>query len=193
MPAYPNLTFTTGASWQKVARGYDQIVEAQIANADLKALAGNLTAGKSTREQKAAAIVAYLNREIRYTGVEFGDAAVVPRPPAETLNRKYGDCKVKAALLVALLRSAGIPSYVALLSVGSSQDVLPDLPGAGMFNHAIVFVPRPPDLWVDATDEYARLGQLPTDDQNRYALIARPETEGLVRIPGSTSADNKII
>jgi transglutaminase-like putative cysteine protease len=83
VPAYPNMTFTTGASWQKVAQGYDQIVETQIAIGDVKALVAKLTAGKATREQKAAAIVAYLNRDIRYTGVEFGDAAVVGRalPP----------------------------------------------------------------------------------------------------------------
>jgi transglutaminase-like putative cysteine protease len=41
---------------------------------------------------------------VRYTGVEFGEAAIVPRKPSETLERRFGDCKDKAPLLVAMLR-----------------------------------------------------------------------------------------
>ena len=83
----------------------------------------------------------YLDREVRYTGIEFGEAAIVPHDPAEMLSHKYGDCKDKATLLVTMLRAAGIPAYVALLNVGSRMDVPADLPGMGLFDHAIVFVP----------------------------------------------------
>ena len=193
VPAYPNITFSTGNSWQDLAAEYGKIVDRQIASADLKPLVARLIAGKNSRDEKTAAILQYLDREVRYTGVEFGDAAVVPRSPKETLTRKYGDCKDKAALLVALLRTANIPSYIALLNAGQRQDVAPDLPGMGMFDHAIVFVPGPPDLWIDATDEYARLGELPVSDQERLALIARPATTALLRTPATSSADNSLL
>jgi hypothetical protein len=39
----------------------------------------------------------------------------------------------------------------------------------GLFDHAIVYVPGNQDLWIDPTDEYARLGQLP--DPNRETPI----------------------
>ena len=39
---------------------------------------------------------------VRYTGVEFGQAAIVPTEPREVISRHYGDCKDKATLLVAL-------------------------------------------------------------------------------------------
>jgi transglutaminase-like putative cysteine protease len=192
VPAYPNVTFSTGNSWQDLASEYGKIVDRQVAAADLKSLVTKLIAGKNSRDEKTAAILQYLDREVRYTGVEFGDAAVIPRSPAETLTRKYGDCKDKAVLLVAMLRTANIPSYIALLNAGQRQDVAPDLPGMGMFDHAIVFVPGPPDLWIDATDEYARLGELPVSDQERLALIARPATTVLLRTPTS-SADNSLV
>src|SRR5271166_548093 len=140
VPAYPSVVFSTGISWQQVADEYGEIVDRQIASADLRPLVTKLTAGKNARDDKASAILQYLSREIRYTGVEFGNATVVPRSPAETLTRKYGDCKDKASLLVAMLRSAGIPAYLALLKADGEEDVFPDLPGMGMFNHAIVFV-----------------------------------------------------
>jgi len=174
VPAYPNVAFSTGNSWQQVAEEYGKIVDKQIAPADLKSVVARLIAGKNSRDQKTAAILQYLDREVRYTGVEFGDAAVVPHSPTETLSRKYGDCKDKAVLLVAMLRVANIPAYIALLNVGTRLDMPLDLPGMGMFDHAIVFVPGPPDLWIDATDEYARLGQLPVSDQERLALVTRP-------------------
>jgi len=62
----------------------------------------------------------------------------------------------------------------------------------GMFDHAIVYVPGSPDLWIDATDEYARLGEVPNVDQGRLALIARPGSDALVQTPAASSADNAL-
>jgi transglutaminase-like putative cysteine protease/tetratricopeptide (TPR) repeat protein len=190
---YPNVVFSTADSWQKIAAEYGKIVDTQVASSDVKPLVQKLIAGKESRESKASAVLQYLDREVRYTGVEFGDAAITPRTPAETLKRKYGDCKDKAALLVAMLRAAGIPSYVALLNAGARQDVSAEIPGMGLFDHAIVFVPGSPELWIDATDERARLGQLPSADQGRFALIARGETSSVVRIPETSSSENLLV
>jgi transglutaminase-like putative cysteine protease len=192
VPAFANITFSTGSSWQSVAEQYSQIVDKQI-SADLNSLVASLIAGRRSRDEKAAAILQYVSREVRYTGVEFGDAAVVPRSPTETLTRKYGDCKDKASLLVALFRAAKIPAYIALLNVGSREDIAVDRPGMGMFDHAIVYAPGSPNLWIDATDDYARLGQLPASDQDRLALITRPSTTELIRTPQSSSVDNLLI
>jgi hypothetical protein len=92
-----------------------------------------------------------------------------------------------------MLRAAGIPAYVALLNAGSRLDVPANLPGMGLFDHAIVYVPGKPALWIDATDQYARLGQLPINDQGRHALIARPESTSLTVTPESTSRDNVLL
>jgi len=191
-PAFPQVTFSTAASWQKVAENYGKIVDEQIQKGNAAELAAQLTKGKNTAEEKLAAIVQYLSREVRYTGVEFDESSIVPHPPTETLKKKYGDCKDKSTLLVALARSAGIPAYVALLRVGRREDVVADLPGMGMFDHAIVYVPGNPTRWIDATDAHARLGQLPWGDQGRLSLIARAESTALVHTPESTSQDNRL-
>ncbi len=192
LPAYPSVTFSSGDSWRQVAEEYGKIVD-KIAGADLKSLVGQLIAGKVSRDEKAGAILAYLDREVRYTGVEFGETALVPHSPSETLARKYGDCKDKATLLVAMLRVANMPAYIALLNAGSREDVAPDLPGMGMFDHAIVYIPGSPDLWIDATDEYARLGEIPNGDQGRLSLIARPGSDSLLHTPVASSANNALI
>ena len=191
--AFPSLLFSTGTSWHQVAEEYVKVVGQQLSGDDLRTLTSKLIAGKNSRDEKAAAILQYLGKEVRYTGVEFGESNVVPRTPSETLTRKYGDCKDKSLLLVAMLRAAKIPAYVALLNAGNREDVADDLPGMGLFDHAIVYVPGSPELWIDATDEYARLGQLPDADQDRFALVARAGTESLVRTPATSSVDNILI
>ncbi len=189
----PGVTFATGNDWQSVASDYAAIVDKQIAGADLKAEVARITRGKATREEKIGALLEFLSKEIRYTGVEFGEASIVPHSPAETLRHKYGDCKDKSSLMVAMLRVAEIPSYVALLKVGSRQEVSAKLPGMGMFDHAIVYVPGDPEYWLDVTDEYARLGQVPSADQGKLALVARSESKELARVPESSSVGNLVL
>jgi tetratricopeptide (TPR) repeat protein len=194
---FPEIDFSTGKSWQSVSADYAKIVDSHAGPAAVQAIVDKLIEGKKTVPEKEAEILDYLDREVRYTGIEFGEAAIVPHDPAETLTHKYGDCKDKATLLVAMLRAAGIPANVALLNAGSRMDVPAHLPGMGIFDHAIVYVPADPSnkttgLWIDATATYARLGQLPSGDQGRLALIAGPETTALVKIPESSSNDNAL-
>jgi transglutaminase-like putative cysteine protease/Flp pilus assembly protein TadD len=190
---YPTILFSVGTTWQRMAEGYGQIVEGVLQAAQVKPLAEKLIRGKSSPKDKEQAILEFLDKEIRYTGIEFAENTIIPHPTAETLSRKYGDCKDKALLLVALLRAAKVPAYMALLNTGRAAGVLPDLPGMGMFDHAIVYVPGDPDRWIDPTDKYERVGQLPIDDQGRSALIVRTGTQALVRTPEDSSQANVLL
>ncbi|HET9864839.1 MAG TPA: DUF3857 domain-containing transglutaminase family protein, partial [Steroidobacteraceae bacterium] len=216
-PEWPAVEFSTGDSWQSVAAAYRDMTEGRIRIDDAKPLLGGLkstgrgaeTRGTAARNASAARgittagntsnyiarLVERLHREVRYTGVEFGAARLIPEYPSETLRRRFGDCKDKATLLVAALRASGIDAYLALLSAGDDQDVSPELPGLGMFDHAIVFVPGAgadgADLWIDATAEYTRVGTLPAQDAGRLALIVRPGEKELTRTPALRSADNR--
>jgi len=193
VPRWPHVAFSTGRTWQDVATRYAAVVDGQIHSADMRDLMNGVEVANKAQQEIAAALAVRLHREVRYTGVEFGEASLVPRTPAETLKRKYGDCKDKAALLVAMLRAAGIPAYMALLKTAPAEDAEPELPGLGDFDHAVVFAPGTPNLWIDPTDEFARVGSLPPGDQGRSALVVSPETTTLVRTPESRSADNRTI
>jgi len=99
------------------------------------------------------------------------------------LNLEYGDCKDQASLIVAMLRSAGIKAYVALLRVSPDVEIEETLPGFGGFDHAIVYIPGDKPVWIDSTPRFSRGGQLPTEDQGRLALIASSDSTSLQRIP----------
>ena len=187
--AIPYVAFSTGKSWQEIASGYSVLVDKQIAASSVKA--PNIPS--PNRRDVIAGILAEIQKNVRYAGVEIGESSIIPRTPSEVLAHKYGDCKDKATLLVAMLRQAGIPANVALLRAGADLDVGADLPGMGQFNHAIVLVDGPNPLWIDPTDEFARAGELPAMDQGRLALVASPKTTALITTPTTDSAANRSI
>ncbi|HYH09319.1 MAG TPA: DUF3857 domain-containing protein [Thermoanaerobaculia bacterium] len=188
------VAWSTGQSWQDVAKRYAIIVDEKIGDGSaVERLTRAAVGNAKDKREIAARLLAAVERDIRYAGVEFGEGSIVPRTPSETLKNKYGDCKDKATLLVAMLRKAGIPAHVALLRSGQGYDVESDLPGFGYFDHVIVVTDGPDPIWIDPTDEFARAGELPDSDQDRLALIAHPDTTSLTRTPVSDSKRNRLI
>lgn len=192
VPRFPHVVFSTGRAWIDVAARYAEIVDGRLRGADVSALLG--AAGPPLpRRERIEELLARVRKAVRYTGVELGQASLVPRAPAEILASGYGDCKDQATVLIALLRAAGIPAHVALLSAGPGEDVEASLPGIGQFDHAIVYVPGEPALWIDPTHPYARAGELPEGDQGRLALVASPATAALLRTPEAEAAANRTV
>ncbi|RKG65356.1 DUF3857 domain-containing protein [Corallococcus sp. CA054B] len=184
----PHVAFSTGRSWNEVARAYDAIVEQQLDGASLQGRARALAKGTKDRRVVAQRLLEEVRESVRYTGLEFGAAAIVPAPPKQVLARQYGDCKEMSTLLVGLLRGAGIPAHVAL--VRSGREDVPELPGMGFFNHAIVHVPGTPALWIDPTDPGAEAGMLAPELQGRHALVAAQDTQGLTVIDEAPPSAN---
>jgi tetratricopeptide (TPR) repeat protein/transglutaminase-like putative cysteine protease len=186
----PHVAFTTGRSWEEVARRYSDVVDARLKGSELAGIVGRVVPAGTPRPVAVRLLVAWLHQNVRYTGLEFGEAAIVPTQPDETLTRRYGDCKDLSLLLVGLLRAAGLEANVALLRT-QWFEVSPELPGLGEFDHAIVRVDGKEPIWIDATDPFSPPGRLPPPDEGRLALVASARTRGLVATPATRSTDNR--
>lgn len=187
--AFPFVAYTTVGSWSELAAAYGRLVDRQIATAPLPKQALERAGKRRDRREVVEALLAWVHESVRYTGVELGAAAIVPRPPTETLQRGFGDCKDLATLLVAALRQAGVPADVALLRADGDDPTI-EAPGLDQFDHVIVHVGGSPELWIDPTDEDAPATVLPAGDQGRLALVANASTRSLQRIPERTDAEN---
>lgn len=186
----PYVGVSTAASWEAVARAYRKLLDRRLTEGPV-GLPAELPRTPSI--ETITAITAWLHHQVRYTGIEFGEASYIPWPPAEVAKRGFGDCKDKAMLLVALLRQAGIRADLALLATAPGRDLDPDLPGMGVFDHAIVRARiGVRDIWIDATEDLTHPGQLPARDQGRRALVIADDTKGLSTTPSATPADNLI-
>ena len=177
----PQVVFSTGKSWSDVAAAYSSLVESHLDVDAVRPLVQKATGTETNRDKIVERLLALLRGQIRYTGVEFGKGAIVPRSSRETMARRYGDCKDQATLLVAMLRAAGVRAHVALLRTGRYGDVAPSLPGLGDFDHAIVYIPGDRPMWIDPSARCAPAGYLPLLDQDRWAMLASPETHELIR------------
>ncbi|WP_257458036.1 DUF3857 domain-containing protein [Archangium lipolyticum] len=190
---HPHVAFSTGRSWSEVASTYHRIVESKLAGQSLQTQARSLTKGLNPKDRRAVAqrLLEWVQGSVRYTGLEFGASAVVPTSPQDTLARQFGDCKDLSTLMVGLLRASGLPAHVAL--VRSGREDVPELPGMGFFNHAIVYVPGTPALWIDPTDPAAEVGGPVAGLEGRHALVAAPDTQGLTLIDEAPPADNAAV
>jgi len=186
--AQPEIVVSTVPNWQHAATWYSGVVEQQIG---IPSPRGDID--PTDRLKEIEAILADIQSKVRYTGVELGMAAYVPRTPAETLQRGYGDCKDKAVLLVNRLRSSGINAHIALVTPTPFAQVFPEAPGIEAFNHAIVYVPGKRALWIDPTSEFTPASHLPAADEGRLALVVDPKTTELVRTPESPASQNRVL
>jgi len=168
------LDISSLKSWDDFAIWYRRLARgSDIQDATVKAKADELAEGAKTRLDKIRRAYEFVSA-LRYVAIEFGVNGIRPRTPAVVLQNRYGDCKDKANLFIALLTNMGIDGQFVLLNRFSSTDI--DFP-SWQFNHAIAFVPKTPDagqpddLWLDTTDSTAPFPTLSPGDIGRNALV----------------------
>lgn len=75
---------------------------------------------------------------IRYVFVALDQAALTPADAEVTWARRFGDCKAKSVLLVALLHAMGIEARPVLVNAGGIDGLGDRLPDVALFNHVVV-------------------------------------------------------
>ncbi|WP_343527657.1 tetratricopeptide repeat protein [Sphingomonas sp.] len=87
---------------------------------------------------RAEAALALVQDRVRYVALQMGAGGYVPADAAESWSRRYGDCKGKTALLLALLHAMDISADAVAVNSGGGDGIDQRLPMAGLFNHVIV-------------------------------------------------------
>lgn len=87
---------------------------------------------------QAAAALRLVQDQVRYVALMMGEGALTPATADETWNRRFGDCKAKTALLLALLDGLGIEAHPAAVSIMDGDGMVDRLPRVGAFDHVLV-------------------------------------------------------
>ncbi len=187
----PTILISSFDSWDAIWGWWWELAREKLAvNDPIRQTVKELTRGKTTDEEKAAAIFQFCSRQIRYVAVEYGQGGYEPHACADIFSNKYGDCKDKAILLVAMLRVAGLKAYPVLIATKESYNLNPDFFSV-LFDHAVASVEVGQSLvFMDPTAETCAFGDLPPGDQDRRVLVIRDEGYRIMSTPRFPAAHN---
>jgi transglutaminase-like putative cysteine protease len=136
---------------------------------EVQKLANQITKGIVDPKDQARAVYNWVSKEIRYVAIYLGAGGVVPHYADEIIKNRYGDCKDKTTLLIALLNAKGIAASSADINSGNSYS-LPRLAVLGPFNHVITYLPQW-DIYLDPTAERAPFGVLPYNELDKPTVL----------------------
>lgn len=147
----PHLVYSNHPRWGDLATWYARHIAPRIrASRQVEDTARRLTEGVTDRLDRIARIYGFVTTDIDYVGLEFGEHRYRPFSADWVLNHKIGDCKDKAALMVALLEAVDIPARMVMVRTADRGTAVSELALLETFDHAIAYLPED-DLWLDGT------------------------------------------
>jgi len=165
-------------TWAQLARWYANLSAGRYAvNSTLESQLSERVKNTRTLEDSLRAVHRWVSQDFRYVSLSLGIGGYLPRLPAQVLETRYGDCKDKATLFIALARRMGVKANPVLLSSSGSADST--LPSMEQFDHMIAAIDRPQAsggrLYLDLTSELTPYGELPPAEEGSFALVVHDD------------------
>jgi len=183
---YPWVGYTTYESWDQIASEFGEVFWDKVqSDSAVTQLARDLTADCDGRDEKIEALFQYVSDEVNSVAIEVGLGRWIPTSATEVLERGYGDCKDKSALLLSLLAAVDIKGEAVLIGTSPGPQPRKDFPEFGAFDHALVYIPRwHGGSFCDPTLGNGCARQLPEADTGMAVLRISRDGEGrLDRVP----------
>lgn len=187
----PMLEATTFAEWGEVSRTMAPLFATSKAIAPGSPLDGEVKAIRVAERdptRRAARALRIVQDQVRYQAMGMNGGNYVPQPVETTWRTRYGDCKAKTLLLLAMLRALDIEAEPVLASSGMGGLVSQRLPAPGAFDHVLVRATIDgKTLWLDGTGGGTRLADL--SDTPPFMTVLPVRIEGAGLIPLAMHAD----
>lgn len=185
------LHVSTIENWQELSSWYWKLSQPHLRHTTTEMTNQVAALSRATRGETMRAIYDYVAKEIRYMGLTMEDKSpgYAPHDVNITFEKRYGVCRDKAALLVAMLSIAGFDAYPVLINAGAKLDKDVPLP---YFNHAIVAVIENGEIvLMDPTDESSH-DMFPSYLSDCSYLIAKSDGDVLRLTPSPAADKNKV-
>ncbi len=138
--AGPWLQVSEFGDWNEMRRWAQTLFPAAVVPDELARLAEGWQKLHAAPEDRALAALDWMQKNIRYVGIELGAGSYRPSPPVTVAARRFGDCKDQVHLLCALLERMGIEAAPVLVSTWGGPLVAGLLPSPLPFDHVIARV-----------------------------------------------------
>jgi hypothetical protein len=165
------IEFSDYAGWPDLSKQMWPLFEAAsrlAPNSPIAAEAAKIAATSSDPVERAQAALRLVQDQVRYVYVGLNGGNYVPATADETWKRRFGDCKAKTVLLMALLQKLGIKAEPVVVNSKGGDGTNERLPDPELFDHVLVRATIAGNgYWLDGT----RLGDRHLD------MIPAPEFE----------------
>lgn len=136
------IEYSGFAEWAEVSRQFAPLFTRAATlgeHSDLKTEAARIAASSSNPLERASAALRLVQQDVRYIYVGLNRGNLTPATADETWQRRYGDCKGKTALLLALLTELGVTAEAVLVNTAGGDDGLNErIPSPRAFDHVLV-------------------------------------------------------
>ena len=180
---YPYLHLSNLESWSTIVTLYKSMLDpllkptnlliqqAELWTKNVKKWNQTLSDRKRYESDTLESLFLKITQSTRYVGLEFGRHSYEPALPDMTLERGLGDCKDRAALMIALARTLGIHLDFAMVRTRSAGRIKNDgLVSLSSFDHAAVYSPTL-KRYFDPTLAHYDPKVLPRADYGAQALL----------------------
>lgn len=184
--AGPALQFGTFRTWEDVSRVMAPhfTVEGTIEpGGEIAAEIARILAATDAPVERAALALQSVQDEISYLANGMDGGNYLPQSPQDTWELRFGDCKAKSLLLLAMLREMNIDADVVLVDSDMGDAVSVSQPVPAAFDHMIVKARIDGiEYWMDGTSSGARLDSMYEVPNFGYALPLTDAGSGLVKL-----------
>lgn len=166
---------------------------------EITAQTQSIIAGAPDFYSKLTRITEYIQKNVRYFIVMRSIGGLQANHASDIFRNRYGDCKDKTTLLISMLQVAGIHAFY--VPVDADRGIVdPDDPSL-VGNHMITAIEVPADvhdprlmaivkakdgkryLIFDPTDERTPVGNLPSEEQGGYGILAAGASSQIIALP----------
>jgi transglutaminase-like putative cysteine protease len=185
------------ASWANISQAmwpYYAKAMTLEAQSPIRTEAAAIAAAHPDAKGRAYAALQLVEDKTRYFLLAIDQGGYVPAAAEDTWRRKFGDCKGKTVLLLALLKELGVSAEPVLVSVGGGDGLDERLPSLGAFNHVLVKATIDgSSYWLDGTRSGDRTGlDRLRPPPYRWGLALRPGGADLERIPNPDLSEPQV-
>jgi len=136
------VQYSDFADWASLSRHFAPLYAKAATltpGSPLTAEAQRIAAAYHTPMDRAAAALKLVQQDVRYIYVGLNGGNLQPATADETWKRRFGDCKAKTVLLLALLKQLGVDAEAVLVNSEGNDDGLEQrLPMPQLFDHVLV-------------------------------------------------------
>ncbi|WP_297320287.1 DUF3857 domain-containing protein [Novosphingobium sp.] len=188
------IEFTDFSDWKAVSSRMAPLFSkaAVLApDSEIRKEAAEIAASSSDPMARTQAALKLVQQQVRYVYVGLNGGNLTPASADETWRRRYGDCKGKTVLLLALLNELGIPAEAVLASNAGDDDGLDQhLPNPLAFDHVLVRARIDGhSYWLDGTlPEFYQPSERPVLPY-RWVLPLAAAGDMIERLPWESSAN----